>query len=94
MEKDVVAKVLFPWIKRWKYMNEDLCQFEVKMEVARYFALCIDGQPLYEVYKELQDARLHGVSIINTELFIDRILLLKLRYEWGEDVFHMVKEVI
>lgn len=90
MSKEVMSKVLAPRIERWKKMNEDFKRFDVKIEIARYFSLILDGQSLAEVYKELQRAKLHGANIIYTECLIDRLTLEKLRYEWGDEVYQMM----
>ena len=75
-------------------LNEKGMRIEAKIEIARYFALNIDGRSFEEVYKELQGAQKQGAYIISTELFIDGIMLSKLMYEWGVEVYHMMKECI
>lgn len=94
MDEKLLGKILTPRINRWKYLNEKGRRIEAKVEIARYFALCIEGKSLEVVYKELQEAQKQGAYIISTELFIDDIMLSKLRYEWGDDVYHMMKECI
>lgn len=94
MDKKLLSKILTPRINRWKVLNENGRRIEAKMEIARYFALNIDGRPFEGVYKELQGAQKLGVYIISTELFIDNIMLFKLRYEWGDEVYNLMKECI
>lgn len=94
MDAKLLNKILTPRINRWKVLNENGRRIEAKIEIARYFALNIDGRSLEEVYKELQGAQKQGAYIISTELFIDNIMLSKMRYEWGDEVYHMMKECI
>ena len=75
-------------------LNENGMRIEAKIEIARYFALNIDGKSFEAVYKELKEAQKQGAYIISTELFIGGIMLSKLRYEWGDEVYHMMKECI
>lgn len=94
MNEKLLSKILTPRINRWKMLNEKGRRIEAKIEIARYFALNIDGKPFEVVYKELQEAKKQGAYIISTELFIDNIMLSKLRYEWGDEVYNMMKECI
>lgn len=75
-------------------LNEKGRRLEAKIEIARYFALNVDGKSFEYVYKELQGAQKQGAYIISTEFFIDNIMLSKLRYEWGDEVYNMMKECI
>ena len=94
MDEKLLSKILTPRINRWKMFNENGRRIEAKVEIARYFALNFDGKSFEVVYKELQEAKKKGAYIISTELFIDCIMLSKLRYEWGDEVYHMMKECI
>lgn len=91
MDEKLLSEILTPKINRWKMLNKVGMITEVRMEMVRYFSLYIDG-PLEEVYKELQRAKSKGAHISHTESLIDQILLSKLRYELGDEVYHMMKE--
>lgn len=73
-------------------LKENGMRIEAKIEIARHFSLNIDGKSFEVVYKEIQGAQKQGAYIISTELFIDNMMLSKMRYEWGDEVYQMMTE--
>lgn len=94
MNMDIVNRLLSSRVRRWKSMKEDAKLHEIRLEICRYFAVCIDGQALEDVYNELQRAQVAGVSTISAMRMIDALMDSKIRYEWGNDVANIVKECI
>lgn len=94
MNMEVVGRILESRIKRWRAMNEDFKFFEVRKEISRYFALCLSGQSFEEIYKELQDAHSKNVNILSTMHFIDRNMVFKIMYEYGEEVAKIIEKCL
>lgn len=93
-EKERVDRVLAPRIKRWRHMLEDMKFIEVRMEISRYFAITVDGKSFEDVLKELQDAKSKGCNTLYIEGLLDRILVARIRFEWGNEVAAKVSDCL
>ena len=69
MDEKLLSKILTPRINRWKMLNEKGRRIEAKMEIARYFALNIDGRSFEEVEERFVK---HNMENGVTHQFSDR----------------------
>lgn len=91
MDMNVANKILDAKCKKWAKMTDDNYHSELRQDVCRYFALEFEGNSLEEAYNELQRANEKGAYILYTQCLLDRIMLLKLEYEWGKEVANKVR---
>lgn len=78
-------------LSKWARMTGDNNHFDVRKDIADYFAISYGCIRLADAYQELIMARNAGtVYAIKSELLLDSILFDILRKEQGEDVANEV----